>query len=132
MSWSQIREMADSGLIDFQSHSKTHSNLTLRLPNETDQRYRERLDAEIRTPRDILQKNLPGRVVHYAYPYGDANEIVLERMTQAEYRVGVTVNPGGNAFFAHPLMLKRTMVFGEHSLDQFRGLLQVFREQALQ
>lgn len=128
LSWPQIREMADSGLIDFQAHSRTHTNLTLRRPDETDQRYIERLDAELRTPRAILQKNLPGPIAHYAYPYGDANELVLDRMTLAQYRLGLTVTPGGNAFFAHPLMLRRTMVFGEHSIEQFRGLLHVFRE----
>jgi peptidoglycan/xylan/chitin deacetylase (PgdA/CDA1 family) len=128
----QLKEMAASGLIDFQSHSKTHANLTQRLPNESDQRYRERIEQEIRVPRDVLQRSLGNRVVHYAYPYGDANEIVLERMREAQFRTGATVNPGGNAFYAHPLMLRRTMVFGEHDLDQFRAMLQVFREQNLQ
>ena len=56
-----------------------------------------------------------------------ANEIVLERLAQADHSLGLTVNPGGNPFFAHPLMLRRTMVFGEYDLEQFQRTLQVFR-----
>lgn len=129
LTWAQIREMHESGLIDFQSHSKSHSNLIVRNGDESEQRYRERLDTEIRLPRDVIQRHLPTRVAQFAYPYGDANEAVLERLTQAgNYQLGLTVNPGGNPFFAHPLMLRRTMVFGEHDLAAFRSALQVFRE----
>ena len=128
LSWAQIREMAKSGLIDFQAHSRTHPNLMLRLPGESEQRYRDRLDNEIRVPRDVIQRNLPVKVTQYAYPFGDANQAVLDRLVKADYRLGLTVNPGGNAFFAHPLMLRRTMVFGDHDLQAFKGLLQVQRE----
>jgi peptidoglycan/xylan/chitin deacetylase (PgdA/CDA1 family) len=127
LGWPQIREMQQSGLVDFQSHSKTHANLTVRLPNETDQQYRARLDTEIRGARDLIQRNLQTSVTHYAFPYGDANELVLERLVQSDHRLGLTVNPGGNAFYAHPLMLRRTMVFGEYDLEQFQKTLQVFR-----
>jgi peptidoglycan/xylan/chitin deacetylase (PgdA/CDA1 family) len=129
LTWAQIREMSESGLIDFQAHSKTHSNLVLKAGEESEQRYRERIDVEIRQPRDLIQRHLPTHVMHYAYPYGDANEAVIDRLTQAgNYKLGLTVNPGGNAFFAYPFMLRRTMVFGEHDLATFKAALQVFRE----
>jgi peptidoglycan/xylan/chitin deacetylase (PgdA/CDA1 family) len=128
LSWPKIHEMAQSGLIDFQSHSKTHANLTLRLPGETEARYRERLDAEVRVPRDLIQRQLRNKVGLYAYPYGDANEIVIERLVAGEQTLGATVNPGGNPFFAHPFMLRRTMIFGEHDLNAFRNALQTFKD----
>ena len=129
LTWAQIREMHESGLVDFQAHSKTHSNLIAKGADESEPRYRDRLDAEIRQPRDLIQRHLPARVTQFAFPYGDANETVLERLTQAgNYKLGLTVNPGGNAFFAHPLMLRRTMIFGEHDLTAFKAALQVFRE----
>jgi peptidoglycan/xylan/chitin deacetylase (PgdA/CDA1 family) len=126
--WTQIREMAASGLIDFQAHSKTHANLVERLPGESEQRYRERLDSEILVPQGVLQRSLSSPVIHYAYPYGDANEAVLARLGSADFRLGVTVNPGGNPFFAQPLMLRRSMVFGDHDLEAFKVLLQVFKQ----
>ncbi len=44
------------GSIDIQPHSKTHANLTLRLPDETDARYRERLRREVDAPIDVIQR----------------------------------------------------------------------------
>lgn len=132
LTWAQIREMAASGLADFQAHSKTHTNLVVRRPEEADPQYRARLDSEIRLPRDLIQRNVGHRVTDYAYPYGDANEIVLERLAHWGYELGLTVNAGGNPSFAHPLMLRRTMIYGEHNIDAFKAALQVFRAAPLQ
>ena len=38
----------------------------------------------------------------------------------------MTVTPGGNAFYAYPYMLRRTMVFGNDDLDAFKGKLVTF------
>lgn len=128
LGWTQLQQMVASGLIDIQAHSRTHANLTHRLPGESEERYRARLDTEIRLPRELLQRQLPTKQVwSYAYPYGDTNEVVIERLARSDYRLAVTVNPGGNAFFAPPLVLRRTMIFGDRDLDAFRASLQVVR-----
>jgi peptidoglycan/xylan/chitin deacetylase (PgdA/CDA1 family) len=132
LSAAQIREMSASGLIEFQSHSKTHANLIVRRPGETDQQYHARLDLEIRVPRDLIERSATNKVTGYAYPYGDANEVVLERIAKTGHALGLTVNAGGNPFFAHPLMLRRTMIYGGNSLDAFKAALQVFRDVNLQ
>ena len=127
LSWPQLQELASSGLVDIQAHSKTHRNLIERPAGETDERYRQMLEAEARVPRELLEKRLPIQVRHYAYPYGDANDAVLEALTRQHYQIGVTVNPGGNAFFAQPFMLRRTMIFGDHDLETFKAKLQISR-----
>ncbi len=127
LSWGQMAEMKASGLVDIQSHSKTHSNLSYRLPGETDGAYRERLKMEIRTPLQILQQRLSTSPVSFAYPFGDTNQQVMDQLAKADYRLAVTVDPGGNAFFAYPLMLKRSMIFGDQGLDAFVAKLQVYR-----
>jgi peptidoglycan/xylan/chitin deacetylase (PgdA/CDA1 family) len=128
LSWPQLQEMATSGLIDIQAHSKTHRNLIERTAAETDATYRQAIDNELRLPRQVLERKLATlgvRVRHFAYPFGDANELVLDGMQRHRYELGLTVNPGGNAFFAQPLMLQRTMIFGDHDLDDFRVRVQV-------
>ena len=127
LSWTQLQELAASGLVDIQAHSKTHRNLIERPANETDAQYRQGLESEARAPREILEKRLPVQVRHYAFPYGDANDLVLDVLARQNYRLAVTVNPGGNAFFAQPLMLRRTMIFGDHDLEAFKAKLQISR-----
>ena len=127
LSWVQLRDLAASGLIDIQAHSKSHRKLIDRAPGDSDQQYRQWLEVEARVPREMLEKRLPVKVKHYAFPYGDANEMVRDVLARQQYELAVTVNPGGNAFFAQPLMLKRTMIFGDHDLDAFKARLQVSR-----
>jgi peptidoglycan/xylan/chitin deacetylase (PgdA/CDA1 family) len=127
LSWGQLRELTASGLVDVQAHSKTHRNLIERPVGESDERYRIGLEQEVRAPRDLLERQLQVRVRDYAFPYGDANEMVLDVLTQQQYRLAVTVNPGGNAFFSQPLMLRRTMIYGDHDLEAFKSRLQISR-----
>ena len=126
MTWPQMKDMTASGLIDIQPHSKTHANLTLRLPGETDARYRERLRREIEGPTSVIRERLAEASVVFAYPYGDVNEVVVDILMQRGISQGVTVTPGGNGFFAYPYMLRRTMIFGSEDIDAFKAKLTTF------
>ncbi|MFT7774185.1 polysaccharide deacetylase family protein [Roseateles sp.] len=129
LSWQQMEEMQRSGLIDVQAHSKSHRNLVDRLSSENESAYRQRIDMELRQPRTLIEKNLGAagaRVTQYAYPYGDANEAVLNAMRRdGSWALGLTVDPGGNPFYAAPLLLRRTMVYGDQDLDEFRARVQL-------
>jgi peptidoglycan/xylan/chitin deacetylase (PgdA/CDA1 family) len=127
LSWAQLAELKSSGLVDIQAHSKTHRNLIERVAGETDEKYRQSLDTEMRAPRELLERRLAIQVSQFAFPYGDANEAVLEALTRQQYQLAVTVYPGGNAFFAMPLMLRRTMIFGDADLEAFKAKLQISR-----
>lgn len=130
LNWSQLQQMAESGVIDIQSHSKSHRNLIERRPGETDAQYRQAIDIEARQPRVVMERRLTAagvQVRHFAYPFGDANDIVLDAVQRHKHELAVTVNPGGNAFYAQPLMLRRTMIFGDHDLEDFRQRLQIRR-----
>lgn len=125
LNWSQLQEMAASGLIDVQAHSKTHRNLTERMADESESRYLARIGSEMTLPRDLLQRRLaPHRVRHLAYPFGDADATVIDQARRQGYELGLTVVPGPNAFFAQPMLLRRTMVFGDMDIDAFKSRLQ--------
>ena len=121
--------MAKSGLIDFQAALED-------APEPDAAPARARATSAIGSdsiPRsagraDLIQRNLQSKVTYYAYPFGDANQTVLERLSRADFVSDSPSIPGGNAFFANPLMLRRTMVFGDHDLNAFKAALQVFRE----
>ncbi len=126
LGFAQMRELVASGLIDIQPHSKTHSNLTLRLPDESDAAYRERLRVEVDGPIKVIQDRLALPSLAYAYPYGDVNESVVDLLARRGVALGVTVTPGGNGFFAYPYMLRRTMIYGNENLDSFKSRLVTF------
>ncbi len=126
MTWAQMKEMTASGLIDIQPHSKTHANLSLRRPDEADRAYAERVRGEIEVASAEIERRLGQSVYAFAYPYGDANETVIRLINRSAINVAFTVSPGGNAFYAYPLMLRRTMIFGDEGMDDFRSKLAVF------
>lgn len=128
LSWSQNKEMLKSGLIDLQPHSKSHPNMSLRKINESDKDYWKRIKAEIDNPSKKIQRYLKNELHTFAYPYGDTNDRIIDYLKENKYQLGVTVQPGGNPAFAHPYMLHRTMVFGDHSLAEFEKVLTVYKQ----
>jgi len=126
MTWAQMKEMTDSNLITIQPHSKSHPNLTQRLPGENEARYRERIRREVQTPLGVIKDRLGERTFTYAYPYGDVNEYVVDLLVKDGVAQGVTVTPGGNPFYAYPYMLRRSMIFGNEDLDAFKSKLVTF------
>jgi peptidoglycan/xylan/chitin deacetylase (PgdA/CDA1 family) len=126
MTWAQMKEMIGSGFVDIQPHSKSHANLTQKLPNENDARYRERIRREVDVPITALKDRLAEKSITYAYPYGDVNEYVVDLLVKDQVVQGVTVTPGGNPFYAYPYMLRRSMIFGGEDLDAFKAKLVTF------
>lgn len=123
LTWEQMREMVASGLIDIQPHSKTHSNLAMRASSESDAAYRERVRLEIEASQRAIKERLGVATHSFAYPYGDVNEVVADQIARSGGTLGLTVTPGGNAFFAPPLMLRRTMIFGDDDIAAFKAKL---------
>ena len=44
---------------------------------------------------------------------------IEQRLHRTEFQIAVTVERGGNPFFAHPFLLKRSMIYKDHTLEDF-------------
>jgi peptidoglycan/xylan/chitin deacetylase (PgdA/CDA1 family) len=128
LTWAQMKEMEATGLVNIQPHSKTHANFATRLAGETDAKYRDRIRTEVDTPIRLIQERLAVPSLTFAFPYGDVNETVVDLLKRDGVRLGVTVTPGGNGFYAYPFMLRRSMVFGGDGIDVFRSKLATFAQ----
>lgn len=121
LSWKEIREMVDAGFIDVQSHSASHSDLT-RLSGES-------VEKELAESRRIIKEQVGVNVSALAYPYGMLDKRVMEIMKKHGYETGFTVIRGGNAFFYNNHALNRTMIFNDHTMDDFAALMETFKKQ---
>lgn len=124
--WEEIEEMRASGLISVQPHSKTHGNLAVFAQGETPEAYRRRVEEEVAVPAALLSERTTEPAVSYAYPFGDANDLVIDRLRHHGYMLGVTVQRGGNAAFSPPFRLRRSMIFGHLGMDGFIAALDTF------
>ncbi len=131
LTWAQMKEMRGSGLIDIQSHAKSHTSLS-RLPGEDDDAaYRSRVQAEVQDSARILANRVGEKPVHLSYPYGNSSAAAAQLLRENGYASGTTVTRGDNSVFANRFLLHRTMIYDNHSLDDFAGFVANFRTKDL-
>ncbi len=82
LSNSDLKMMADSGLISIQSHTATHPDLT-KINN---------YQYELKESKDKIQEITGKPVIAVAYPYGNFNDKVVAE-TKKHYLFGLTTTP---------------------------------------
>ena len=109
ITWDQLREMKTDGF-EVGSHTISHCDLTKKMAGESYPDYIERIKRELVDSKQIIDKELEQDTLCFAYPYSRYNASVLNLCEQAGYKIGVTVDRGGNAFFKDPLILDRNQI----------------------
>ncbi len=109
ITWDQLREMEADGF-GVGSHTISHCDLTKKMTGEQYQDYLARIKREIFDSKQIIDKELRQDTFCFAYPYSRYDASVLDLCEQAGYKIGVTVDRGGNAFFKDPLVLDRNQI----------------------
>jgi len=81
--WSEVHAMRDSGLVEFHSHTDTHTRWDLLLPNEKNIRIRQELERS----RATLQTELGEASPHLCWPQGyfDEDYIAIARDVGFDY-----------------------------------------------
>jgi peptidoglycan/xylan/chitin deacetylase (PgdA/CDA1 family) len=98
LNWEQVREMAESGLVTFGSHGRSHSIMS-RLPDDT-------LRDELTASKATIEREVGRPVRHFAYPNGargDWDARAVDLLPGLGYATAVTmcrglVAPGASAF----------------------------------
>ncbi|WJH35476.1 polysaccharide deacetylase family protein [Paenibacillus sp. CC-CFT747] len=116
LTWDQLRRMEASGLIDTQSHTVTHPDLT-KLTGE------EKL-RELTGSREAILRRLGHPAGVLAYPYGFYDRPTLRAARQAGYRLAVTTEPGPASPEQGRLALHRVVITGDMSMNSFQAALQ--------
>lgn len=87
--WEQAREMQESGLVEINSHTHSHRNLS---ELQTDE-----LQREIRFSKYLIEKNLNKYCYTFAYPYGDYRADTQKMIKYAGYKMQIKVNDNTQA-----------------------------------
>jgi len=119
LTWAQLKEMSDSGIMDIQSHSKSHANLPKTLRTHDGDDKKAILAQELDQPAVKIEQKLGHRPYAIAYPYGASDGNVVSYLKRSDYDMALTVTRGPNSVFAHPLLVRRTMIYGEDTLEKF-------------
>lgn len=98
LTWNQVLELDNSGIIEIAGHSYDHVDLT----SQTD----EELSRQILDSKNYIEKKIAHPISNFAYPYGHYNQKVLSIVKQY-YSTAVTTVPGIDQDFNSPFQLKR-------------------------
>lgn len=111
LSWDEISRMVAEGLVDVQAHTRTHP----RLPGVSERQARD----EIVGSKHDLERHVPYAVTSFCYPAGLYGEREIALVREAGYRAGVTTDPGVNTGAEPRFALRRTLIYGSDSGEDF-------------
>jgi peptidoglycan/xylan/chitin deacetylase (PgdA/CDA1 family) len=119
MSWPQLAEMQQAGAT-VANHSFEHAHLVRRLENETEKQWLKRIEDDIERAQQILSSRLGDLPKLLAYPYGEFDRRLAEKMAEMGY-VAFGQQSGAVSdlhTFAELPRFPMTNVFGE--MSQFK------------
>ncbi len=100
-SWDDLIELGKEG-VDVECHSKSHPMLGHKNGKSPEQ-YDQWLTAETAGAKAILEQHLNKKIVYFAYPFGDYNKAVQDKLVAAGYEAIFTV--AGNPVRANTSLL---------------------------
>ena len=137
MSWDQIREVADSKLVEIASHSfdlhhgepanpqgNTQPAMTTRRYDqvtsryETDEGYRQRLAEDFARNADLFEKRLGRRPRVMVWPYGEYNGLSRELAAERGMEIALTLESGANQL-DNLANLRRDLILNDPGLADF-------------
>lgn len=94
--WDQLKEMADSGLVEVQNHSydlhddKNGALGAKQRPGETDSAYRARLSADLTKAQEAIREKLGKAPTTFVYPFGAVSESTPELVKSLGFSATLT------------------------------------------
>jgi biofilm PGA synthesis lipoprotein PgaB len=139
MSWRQLREIQDSGLVELASHTHNlHHGIpgnpqgslraaaTTRLFDPATRRYEAeptysaRIGADLRQSMRLLRRRTGRAPRVWTWPYGRYNETMQQQAVALGMRLGLTLEDGANAAEVSLLRLRRILIQANTDIGELR------------
>jgi len=102
LNWDIIREMSDSGIVEFYSHTKSHAKCNS-LPEKE-------LVEELSESKEVIEKRLGRPCTYFCWPYGKYNAAAFNIAKDTGYKAIFTTKPGVVKANSDPLAINRIIV----------------------
>lgn len=98
MTWSQLREIKETGLFDFQSHTYWHPNFKKDKVRLRPAEYESFVSMQLKKSKEKLEKELNVRVNMLAWPFGIYDDDLIRKAKEAGYAATFTMerHPASN------------------------------------
>jgi peptidoglycan/xylan/chitin deacetylase (PgdA/CDA1 family) len=128
LSWEEIKEMEDSGLIDIQSHSHTHERWDKIFNKSTE--LEEHLYKDLKLSKDLIEEKLSKNCIALCWPWGIYNENYIKIAKRAGFKLCFTTEKGTNSINSDFYRIKR-IVIGNIGTINFMKKLFIYSNESI-
>ena len=98
MTWSQLKELRETGLFDFQSHTYWHPNFKIEKRRLKPAEYENFVEMQLKKSREKLERELGVRVNMLAWPFGIYDDDLIQMAAKIGYVATFTMEryPAGH------------------------------------
>lgn len=114
LTWNQMKEMSDSGVMSIQSHTHDlHNKVVVDSIKKSEMvagdsiEYHNKVKDDLMTSKKLIEGQLGNKVTSLAYPFGDYNQKNLSDVKEVGLKTAYTVVHGVNSLSTNPLELHR-------------------------
>ncbi len=123
MTWDQLKEMKDTGLFDFQSHSYWHPNFKKEKERLNPAEYERFVEMQLNKSKETLEKKLNVKVDLLAWPFGIYDGWLMTKATDAGYVAAFTIERHQARPSDHRMALPRFLLTDADRGKVFEGIL---------
>jgi peptidoglycan/xylan/chitin deacetylase (PgdA/CDA1 family) len=110
MTWGQLKEIRDTELFDFQSHTFWHPNFKKEKKRLKPAEYESFVGMQLRKSKEKLEKELNVRVNMLAWPFGIYDDDLLHKAKEAGYVATFTMERHPASTLDHVMALPRYLI----------------------
>ena len=110
----EVKEMLESGLIEFGGHTLTHLSFNKASDDEA--------EYEIREDKKLTEERLKEKIITFAYPFGHRKESTKEIVKKNGYLFGVSTDTGSGIFTEDLYDIRRVAIDKTSLFDFFRKI----------
>lgn len=141
MTWEQMKEMSDSGLIEIGNHThdfhwrgndnqRGYEAMILNMTKDgkplSDERRFAQIVVDLTTAHQLIEENVGVAPISFSYPYGVFDDIAEKAVKKAGYGVAHSIVEGANFPGDDLLRLKRTGINDETNALQLKERIETY------
>jgi peptidoglycan/xylan/chitin deacetylase (PgdA/CDA1 family) len=123
MTWSQLREIKETGLFDLQSHTFWHPNFKKDKRRLTPAEYEIFVSMQLKKSKEKLEKELNVRVDMLAWPFGIHDDDLIHKAKEAGYVATFTMERHPASTLDHVMSLPRYLMTNGERAKTFATIL---------
>ena len=123
MTWDQLREMKNSGIVEFQSHSFWHPNFIKDKKRLKEAEYEKSVNMQMTKSKETIEKELNVKVNMLAWPFGIYDDDLIKTAIKWKYIAAFTIERRHTGSSDNIMILPRYLITNSDRDKSFEMLL---------